>query len=134
MQGTTPFRSFTVRLPFDVRAAARARRLVLDLVACQRPSRSSFAEDAALVVDELVANALQHGAPDRDGEIEVSGQLVDRSLLLSVLDNGSAGTVAAQPFADDRDHGRGLSIVDALSTSWIVDRSHGTRVTARMRI
>jgi two-component sensor histidine kinase len=94
---------------------------------------SQFAADAALVVNELVSNAVEHGAPDESGEILVAGTMDDGALLLSVLDEGSGGMFAAVPFTDDGGQGRGLSIVDALSTSWTIDRSGGTRVTALMR-
>jgi hypothetical protein len=59
---------------------------------------------------------------------------VDGELVISVLDQGTHGTVAAQPFTDHRTHGRGLSMVGMLSSSWAVDRSAGTRVSARLTL
>jgi serine/threonine-protein kinase RsbW len=126
--------SFTAQLPFDTRAAAHARGLVRDLLSSQVAPGSQVIADAALVLDELVSNAVKHGASDRKGKIEVAGKVEGDALVLSVLDEGSEGTVAAIPFSDDAAHGRGLSIVDALSTTWRVDRSRGTRVTALMRL
>jgi len=38
--------------------------------------------------------------------------------------------VAPRPLKPEVGHGRGLAIVDALSSSWAVDRSDGTVVTA----
>ena len=43
-----------------------------------------------------------------------------------------ARTVAAKPFTDHRTRGRGLAIVGMLSNAWTVDRSAGTRVSARL--
>lgn len=126
--------SFTVQLPFDQQAVALARRLVRDLLSSRVAPRSQVVDDAALVLDELVANAVTHGAPDKKGHVAVTGVVDGDELALSVLDEGSGGTVAAVPFTDDAAHGRGLAIVDALSTSWWVDRSRGTQVTALIRL
>jgi serine/threonine-protein kinase RsbW len=129
--------SFSAHLTYDSSAAARARQLVSELVTRQsseqRPS-DDLIDDAALVVHELVINGLTHGAPDEHNRIEVSGRVADDELVISVVDSGHRGTVAAQPFTDDRTHGRGLSIVAMLSTSWAVDRSSGTCVSARLPI
>jgi serine/threonine-protein kinase RsbW len=123
--------AFSAHLPYDASAAARARRLVSELVTRCRPS-DDLIGDATLVVHELVINGLTHGAPDEHNQIEVSGRIADDELVISVVDHGNRGTVAAQPFTDDRTHGRGLSIVAMLSSSWAVDRSSGTRVSARL--
>jgi anti-sigma regulatory factor (Ser/Thr protein kinase) len=123
--------SFSARLPYDDGAAASARRLVSELLARCHPS-AELVDDATLVVHELVVNGLTHGAPDDQDRIEVSGRVADGELVISVLDQGTRGTVAAQPFTDDRTHGRGLSMVGMLSSSWTVDRSAGTRVSARL--
>lgn len=129
--------SFSAHLPYDASAAARARQLVSELVTRQlsdeRPS-DDLVDDAALVVHELVINGLTHGAPDEHNRIEVSGRVADDELVISVVDQGHRGTVAAKPFTNDRTHGRGLSIVAMLSSSWAVDRSSGTRVSARLAL
>jgi anti-sigma regulatory factor (Ser/Thr protein kinase) len=132
LEDVTPT-SFSAQLPYDSRAAARARRLVADLVERSHPS-AELVEDATLVVHELVVNGLVHGAPDGHDRIEVSGRVEDRELVISVLDQGTRGTVAAQPLTDHRTHGRGLAMVDMLSSSWAVDRSAGTRVSARLAL
>ena len=116
--------SFSAHLPYDASAAGRARRLVSELVARCRPS-DDLIGDATLVIHELVINGLTHGAPDEHNRIEVSGRIADDELVISVVDQGNRGTVAAQPFTDDQTHGRGLSIVAMLSSSWAVDRSSG---------
>ena len=127
--------SFCAHLPYDSTAAARARQLVSELVTRQvpdeRPSHDLIG-DATLVIHELVVNGLTHGAPDEHNRIEVSGTVADDELVISVVDQGHRGTVAAQPFTDDRTRGRGLSMVAMLSSSWAVDRSSGTRVSARL--
>jgi serine/threonine-protein kinase RsbW len=125
--------SFSAQLPYDSRAAARARKLVAELLGrCH--SSTELVGDATLVVHELVVNGLTHGAPDEHDRIEVTGRVGDGELVISVLDQGTRGTVAAQPFTDHRTHGRGLSMVGMLSSSWAVDRSAGTRVSARLAL
>jgi anti-sigma regulatory factor (Ser/Thr protein kinase) len=104
---------------------------VSDLLRRCHPSEDLIG-DATLVVHELVVNGLVHGEPDEHDRIEVSGRIADGELVISVRDEGTRGTVAAQPFTDDRTHGRGLSMVGMLSSSWTVDRSAGTRVSARL--
>lgn len=84
-----------------------------------------------LIVDELVCNALAHGA---SGHIEVSGRIEDDHVVLSVSNSGRGGNVEAQPLSPEGEAGRGLAIVAALSTTWSVDLSKGTRVTARIRL
>jgi len=123
--------SFSAQLPYDGSAAAIARKLVSELVSRCHPS-DELIGDATLVVHELVVNGLTHGAPDEHNRIEVSGRITDDELIISVLDQGSHGTVAAKPFTDHRTRGRGLAIVGMLSNAWTVDRSAGTRVSARL--
>ena len=123
--------AFTVHLPYDDRAAVMARALVAELLARFDPPQE-LVGDAVLVVHELVVNGLTHGSPDEHDQIEVSGGVRNGELVISVRDHGSAGSVAPQPFTDDRLGGRGLSMVAALSSSWAVDRSSGTLVSARL--
>lgn len=125
--------SFSVRLPYDASATSRARQLVAELLS-RNGSSDELIGDATLVVHELVVNGLTHGAPDEDDRIEVSGTVADGELVISVLDHGVGGTVVARPFTQDRMHGRGLAMVAALSRSWQVDRSSGTRVSARLSL
>ena len=125
--------SFVVRLPYRESAARAARQHVEDLLAqvVHRPGRDA---DAALVIHELVVNALDHGEPDERHELEVSGRVDDGHLEVSVKDHGDQGLVIAWPFSPDRPRGRGLAMVAALSSSWTVDRSSGTRVTATLAL
>lgn len=83
-------------------------------------------EAAALLVSELVTNAIVHG----DGPIQLS---VDRTqhhavLRVEVVDHG-AGMPAAQVVPADALSGRGLAIVDAVADRWgIQPTSTGKRV------
>ena len=108
-----------------------ARELVQELLA-DETTTDELRHNAALVVYELVANAVTHGRPDGDGTIELTCEVIDEALVVRVRDAGSHGAVEPRALKLEVGHGRGLAIVDALSSSWTVDRSDGTAVTARV--
>lgn len=83
---------------------------------------SALAEDAALVVSELVSNALRYGAGGGDDSTAVCPAWLaltrqDSTVLCAVSDAGTTAPVVKVP-----DHlaesGRGLHIVDQLSDAW----------------
>ncbi|MFC4783213.1 ATP-binding protein [Nocardioides sp. MAHUQ-72] len=116
-------------LPFSRDSNRRARSLLKDFLGRQTlPSEAAM--DAAIVIGELVANGLDHGRPDLHRGLEVSWQLDGATLRLSVLDGGGSTTPHVMPPDLDAPRGRGLAMVQALSTSWWFDREGGTRVTA----
>ncbi len=120
-------------LPFGRGANAAARTLLAAFV--ERASLGHhLRQDAALVLGELVANGIDHGRPDARHGLEVSWELEGDALRLSVFDGGGETVphvVAPDPYAP---RGRGLAIVQALTTAWWFDGSHGTRVTAVLAI
>jgi anti-sigma regulatory factor (Ser/Thr protein kinase) len=70
--------------------------------------------DLELVISELVTNAIDHGR----GTIDVAIQHDGYELHGSVTDEGDGFVYVARTVADDELRGRGLSVVDALATSW----------------
>ncbi|MEU5211619.1 ATP-binding protein [Streptomyces sp. NPDC020742] len=92
---------------------------------------AGVAEDAALVVSELVSNALRYGSPaaEGDGGPRPAGALArfcpawlaltrqDRSVLCAVSDAGTT-TPVMRPQDPLAESGRGLHIVDRLSEAW----------------
>lgn len=78
--------------------------------------------DVALIVSELVTNAISHGR----GPVRHSLRLMPRpdsrpSLRVEVVDRGAGwdGPAPRTPIADaDSCRGRGLHLVDALATEW----------------
>jgi serine/threonine-protein kinase RsbW len=126
-------RSICVRLPARLGSARVARRLLDELLVRAGVSRRS-AQDAELVLHELVMNGVTHGRGDERGEIGVVCTIEGQELEIRVQDHGSGGHVAVRPATEDLDSGRGLAIVAALSQSWAVDRSAGTLVAARMAL
>ena len=125
--------AFCAQLPFGQTSARTARRMLGDLLA-EVTTSDRLTEDSLLVVHELVANGLAHGRPDELHQIEVSCSASSAEVEISVLDRGEGGSIGPRPPSQSRVDGRGLAIVEALSTSWAVDRSHGTRVSARLAV
>jgi len=122
-----------VRLPFASGAARAARDLVNRLLDGHGVSEE-LRQDAALIVHELVVNAVLHGRPDDEEQIEFATWVEAGELVISVHDSGETGRVQVKPPSQEAPNGRGLAIVDALSSHWSVDRSDGTRVSAHLDI
>jgi anti-sigma regulatory factor (Ser/Thr protein kinase) len=110
----TPLRG---ELPFTPDAPSIARE---QLRRVMRDMPAAAVEDAALMVSELVTNALVHGQP----EITLFIRQRTNRLTVAVADLSDA-TVACVAAASDQTHGRGLVIVNALATCWGVRRSDG---------
>lgn len=123
----------SVRLPFGPEAPRAARRLV-DALLSEIAASPEAREDAALVVHELVSNGVLHGSPDAAGELGLAYAVRGQQLLITVVDDGTEGTVEVQEPDHEAASGRGLAIVAALADDWSVDRSQGTAVSARLKL
>lgn len=119
-------RVFTQRFSPTPRGARLARRLALHrLDAWGVPYGGDAFDTAALVVAELVANAVTHGrVPGRDFELAV--RLTGRTLRIEVSDARgelrppALGTAPPVPLAET---GRGMLLVEALADRWeVLDR------------
>jgi hypothetical protein len=98
-----------------------------------------LADDLALVVTELVTNALRHGVrsrgPAAEGDVGVALYGTDNRLMCAVSDSSDEVPVRMAPDLA-RSSGRGLQIVEALSMYWgwtaleRDDGSHGKSVWA----
>lgn len=77
--------------------------------------QDTVVEDAILVADELVTNALQHAAAPRRCRISLTGE----QLRIEVDD--AAPDRDPLPKAPDRTGGRGLVLVDQLTSAWGVE-------------
>ena len=109
--------SCRVVLPSSAAAASHARRrLTGHLRACGVVDTA--VEDAAVVVSELVTNAVVHA---RSGPLLV---LSVRGDVLRIVVRDDDGGTPPQPLAvdDDASHGRGLALVEAISRRWGVER------------
>jgi two-component sensor histidine kinase len=110
-------------------------KVLFDAQAVQAPA--SLAAPLALVINELLINAVTHGFPaGRPGEIRIGVHDLDDILRIEIADNGVGMPTAAEfPAADTA--GFGLTIVDLLgrqlrATVERLDAHPGTVVTLHL--
>ena len=114
-----------VRLVRDIRAPDRARRAVE--VLRPRVEASTF-NDVKLLVSELVTNSVQHAGPRSDPWVGVRLSVLTKTVRVEVTDSGPGFRPRISTVPRDRDSGRGLYLVGAISDRWGVDRKGITRV------
>jgi anti-sigma regulatory factor (Ser/Thr protein kinase) len=91
-------------------AVAAARSFVIGALPL---ASSDLVEDAALVASEMVTNAVLHG--DSAFRVHVSSDVLGVRIA---VEDAVAGVVVPRIAEPDALNGRGLVIVDALSTRW----------------
>ena len=96
MSDGTAHAEFAVTLPFGPEAARVARSMVGQLLT-DHECDDRLVEDGRLVVHELVMNGVRHGEPDARAEIAVAVPVLEAHVVISVLDQGRRGSVAARP-------------------------------------
>lgn len=106
-------------LPGTVKSAGAARRLAAEALAVA--GSCPAADDAALLVDELVANAVEHTRSGRGGQVRVTVAAVPGEWVLLLVgddgtDDGSVPSVPEQ--RTSAEDGRGLLLVAALSDAY----------------
>jgi anti-sigma regulatory factor (Ser/Thr protein kinase) len=82
-------------------------------------------DDAALVLSELLSNAIRHARPLPGALVQVSWALCEGSLTVSVRDGGSRTRPHARHPSPSALGGRGLAIVECLASTWGVQDSTG---------
>lgn len=115
-----------VQVPHRAVGVPVARRAFLQDVAGRLDNDT--ASDAAVVVSELLGNAVRHAEPlQPDGMLlrwQVRGDVVD----VEVTDAGARTAVRALRPATLSTHGRGLQIVRSLAHEWgVVETDDGAR-------
>ena len=92
-------------------------RLRTDLRAAGAPDTA--VEDAALVVSELVGNAVRHGRALPGGGVRARWEVASGTVRLEVEEGGTGPAPAApSPAEDSAESGRGLTMVGLLATRW----------------
>ncbi|MEU5695885.1 ATP-binding protein [Actinosynnema sp. NPDC020468] len=111
---TTQHRSGADRETTDVSRdlGTTSNREIRRLVGLLLADHGVVAEDAVLVVDELVSNARRHGTPPRRCRLLLHP---GRRLRVEVEDSTSAHPRARTP---DHTGGRGLLLVERLTAQW----------------
>ncbi|OEV05771.1 ATP-binding protein [Streptomyces oceani] len=122
-QSPTPLLTFVQRLSATRRGARLARLLaVQQFVEWEIPRGTAAHDDAALVVTELVSNAVLHdAAPGRDFTLRLthdSGTGVVRVEVSDTHSTAQSVRPAGPGHTPVEEHGRGLLLVDALATRW----------------
>ncbi|MBX6370645.1 MAG: ATP-binding protein [Acidothermus sp.] len=82
-------------------------------------------DDAALVVTELLCNALEHGGRLEDGTLEVRWDVLPEGVKIAVVDGGGSSVPTVRESSLTATVGRGLSIVSRLVSRWGVERHPG---------
>lgn len=109
--------SSVVLLPYAAASVAVARhRLTADLLSAG--IFDAAVGDAALVVSELLSNAILHAHPLPGGRLQVTWAVDGGSIEVTVSDGGGATRPHALRPSVSTLGGRGLGIVDHLSRNW----------------
>lgn len=111
----------TAQMPFTVESLPPLRRRLLTDVHAHDITEDA-AYDAALVLAELVSNALKHARPLRDGGLQLAWGCWDDHLHVRVTDGGASTAPLAEVSGPAATSGRGLSIVREVATEWGVER------------
>jgi anti-sigma regulatory factor (Ser/Thr protein kinase) len=109
--------SSVLQLPFTASSVGVARRhLVSDLI--EAGVCATAITDAALVISELLSNALQHAGPLPGSAIRVAWDLDADSVRVAVSDGGGPTRPELGEPTLTTTGGRGLRIVAKLSRRW----------------
>ncbi|GAA3008625.1 ATP-binding protein [Streptomyces fulvorobeus] len=111
--GTEALR-YCFALPAQPESAAGARRLTRVRLDAWRLGGDAC-EAALLIVSELVTNAVVHTASSR---VVCELRRLDRMLRIAVQDQGHQPGGPRLCRTSDDEHGRGLLLVDAMSSAW----------------
>lgn len=110
-------------VPHSPPSASVVRHRFVDELRC-RGLPGLVVDDAALVLSELVGNAIRHGAPLHTGGVQVSWTVGPDVIRIEVADGGrgplrhEANVPLAAGGSADAERGRGLAIVSLLTVSW----------------
>ena len=116
----------TLDLPPEPRSATRARQLTREQLRASCPEEA--VEVAALLVTELVSNAVLHARTDIVLSLDVSPGCV----VLRVRDGSDIAPVV-RAYGPEAATGRGIALVEQLASEWGVDHSEqGKEVWCRI--
>jgi anti-sigma B factor antagonist len=126
--------SSVLLLPFTASSVGVARRhLVSDLI--EAGVCASAITDAALVISELLSNALRHAVPLPGSGVRVAWDLDADSVRVSVSDGGGPSRPELGEPTSTTTGGRGLRIVARLSRRWgTLCDDEGTTVWAEVLV
>jgi CheY-like chemotaxis protein len=112
--GTRPTRERALDLPQALTSAALARRFVTETLGTWH--LEPLLDAALLVTSELAANAVTHAG----SAFRVQLSVRSTTLRIDVVDYGS-GAPEPQALSLSEEHGRGLLLIDAMTTAWGIE-------------
>lgn len=86
---------------------------------------TTVGEDVALLLTELVTNAIKHGDMSGDAVVTISGEVTGTSLRIEVMNPGAAFRPRPVTLGSGSAGGRGLYLVDVMSQAWGVRHEDG---------
>jgi anti-sigma regulatory factor (Ser/Thr protein kinase) len=116
-----------VVLPHEVTAVAAARRAFAGYLKRHRVAENAR-NDAQLVLSEVLSNAIRYAPPLAAGEVRVAWWVDKTGIHLEVTDG--RGDTEPKRITDAHPEsigGRGLAIVDVLSSDWGVRTAEDSR-------
>ena len=111
-------------VPHDPGSAAVVRAQVVRELR-ERGVDEGTVDDAAVVVSELVGNAVRHGRPMAGGTLCAGWKVGPRMLHVEVQDGGEGPPEHVTARDQWATGGRGLVLLDALARSWGVRPAEG---------
>ncbi|MFJ9456401.1 ATP-binding protein [Kitasatospora sp. NPDC101447] len=109
--------AFDARLTRHRKSAGTARSHLRAFLAGV-PGGDALVDDAQVVLDELVTNAVTHARVPRGRRIGIRFEMVRDHLRLEVHDASSEKPAIRPSTGADSESGRGLCLVEALSVEW----------------
>jgi two-component sensor histidine kinase len=129
--GLADFPAYLIECVGFWRRVCTGREIGFSLEATQVATSETLSSSLALIVHELIANAVEHAFPDgRGGRIAVTLSTDKGFLTLSVSDNGSARVVQDVEGAQGLKLARGLA--EHLGGSFELRADRGMTVTVRV--
>jgi two-component sensor histidine kinase len=81
-----------------------------------------------MAMDELINNAIEHTSSGQGGKVQLAVALIGSGVIrVEVTDDNGVTTIPRSPAGTGlEEHGRGLQIVEAVSTSWGTQQHRGS--------
>lgn len=131
--------AYTVQIPSDLEYIPPLRQFVAELARVEGYSKK-FCFRTEIIVDELVTNGILHGSQDVHTAITVSASFEPEQMNLSVQDQGGSSqnlenlkrSVHSPRPSADKKRGRGLKIVQMLSSEIAIDLADNGNTSVRV--
>ncbi len=121
--------TYSVHLPSDLEYIPPLRQFIAEVARVEGYSKK-FCFRTEIIVDELVTNGILHGSQDVPSDIILSAKFESGQMHLSVQDQGGTrqnlenlkrAVYSPKPPSSDKKKGRGLVIVQMLSSELKID-------------